>query len=350
MKTPISEVGFAVVALVLFSGLALADDIYWTAGTGDWSNPANWNLGRVPNWNYPDEYVYINNSGIAQLASPNYGFTNKIFLGVNAGEAGTIKVPGGTLYTSWFTLGDKGYGQLDVSGGGYADNSYCIIGSNYGSTGKVTVDGVSTSMSTSVELTVGHAGNGTLRITNGAHVTCRYGRLAFYDRPSVGRVTVDGPGSTWTNTDSLNVGGMGSGILTITNGGLVSIGGRLNIDTSGDPGDSSILISSGGMLAVEGQADGSITAFLDLVSPYQGTDAVQYWNGSEWDNIANATQGVDYTLHYSDGTDPDLPDHTVLTVTAVPEPTTLALLVASGMMLKRRRGKSGCVYGPTPCG
>jgi len=41
-------------------------------------------------------------------------------------------------------------------------------------------------------------------------------------RTSTGRVTVDGPGSSWTNSNGLSVGFDGPGTLDITNGGRVS--------------------------------------------------------------------------------------------------------------------------------
>ena len=42
---------------------------------------------------------------------------------------------------------------------------------------------------------------------------------------SQGTVTVSGAGSTWTNIGTLQVGGLGTGTLTIQNGGTVNSGG-----------------------------------------------------------------------------------------------------------------------------
>ena len=44
------------------------------------------------------------------------------------------------------------------------------------------------------------------------------------DPGSTGAVTVDGAGSTWTNSGDLYVGNSGTGTLTIRNGGTVSNG------------------------------------------------------------------------------------------------------------------------------
>ncbi|MDP6060213.1 MAG: hypothetical protein QGH33_15035, partial [Pirellulaceae bacterium] len=110
-----------------------------------------------------------------------------------------------------------------------------------------------------------------------------------------GTVTVDGPGSTWEISDYLRVGYYGgSGILEINNGGLVSVGGVLWIDRANDK-DDFINMATRGMLALYGEADDSLTDFLDLI---KGTDDIRYWNDDAWAPITAATPGSDYTLEY----------------------------------------------------
>jgi len=123
---------------------------------------------------------------------------------------------------------------------------------------------------------------------------------------------VDGPGSTWTNSNNLYVGRSSSGTLNITVGGLVSVAGSLTIDYDED-GDGFINMATGGMLALWGDADDSLTGFLGLID---GTNAIRYWDGSvlDWADITGATYGVDYTLAYQ--TEGDLAGYTVLTVYA----------------------------------
>ena len=90
------------------------------------------------------------------------------------------------------------------------------------------------------------------------------------------------------------------------------------------------------MLALLGDADDSLADFLNLIS---GTDAIRYWDDSisGWADITGATYGVDYTLtHLTTG---DLTDYTMLTVTAVPEPATLALLGLGGLMVRHCKRK-----------
>jgi T5SS/PEP-CTERM-associated repeat protein len=125
---------------------------------------------------------------------------------------------------------------------------------------------------------------------------------------------ITGAGSKWTNNFPLTVGNSGSGALTITMGGLVSVRGTLTVDSDGS-GDSFINMSTGGMLALWGNADDSLSRFLDLVA---GTDAIRYWNASlaDWAPLTAATLGVDYTLQYLDVG--DLAGYTLLTVGTLP--------------------------------
>jgi hypothetical protein len=76
-------------------------------------------------------------------------------------------------------------------------------------------------------------------------------------------------------------------------------------------------MGTGGMLALAGEADGSLGEFLGLID---GTDAIRYWDESIWGwvDITGATPGDDYTLSYL--TEGDLSGYTALTVTT-PVPT-----------------------------
>ncbi len=86
----------------------------------------------------------------------------------------------------------------------------------------MTVDGVGSSWTNSGDLSVGNSGTGTLTIRNGGTVSNTGLGYLGNNAGSTGTVTVDGAGSTWTNSGDLVVGDSGTGTLTIQNGGAVS--------------------------------------------------------------------------------------------------------------------------------
>jgi hypothetical protein len=74
-------------------------------------------------------------------------------------------------------------------------------------------------------------------------------------------------------------------------------------------------MSTGGALALFGDADDSLAAFLGLIN---GTDAIRYWDESiaGWADITGATYGDDYRLSYLD--EGELAGYTILTVGFIP--------------------------------
>jgi outer membrane autotransporter protein len=156
---------------------------------------------------------------------------------------GTVTVPdthaspwtinNGTLnvgYSAQGTLTIHNGGQLSLSQSGASIS----IGTNAGSTGTVTVDGAGSTMTNSGLLTVGSTGNGTLKILNGGVVNGNSGIVAG-TTGSVGSVVVDGAGSGWTvtsgsaGTGGLTVGQFGNASMTISNGGAVMASGTVSL-------------------------------------------------------------------------------------------------------------------------
>jgi len=138
-------------------------------------------------------------------------------------------------------VGVSGTGALTIQTGGTVSNTLGIIGDNAGSSGTVTVDGAGSTWTNSSDFYVGHVGSGTLTIRNGGAVSNVYGFLGRYSG-GTGTVTVDGAGSTWTNSADLNVGASGSGTLTIRNGGAVSNGYGF---VGSDPGSTGVVTVDG---------------------------------------------------------------------------------------------------------
>ena len=76
----------------------------------------------------------------------------------------------------------------------------------------------------SADVVVGGMGTGTLTILNGGTVISSAGGGSIgLSVGSTGTVTVTGPGSSWNNSPGggLNIGSFGTGTLTIANGGMV---------------------------------------------------------------------------------------------------------------------------------
>src|SRR4029077_8447874 len=93
---------------------------------------------------------------------------------------------------------------LTISAGGNVSNTTGYIGFDSNATGTATVDGQGSTWTNSGDLAVGYSGTGTLHIKNGAMVSNVIGIIGR-DKDSIGTATVDGVGSTWTNSDDLIV-------------------------------------------------------------------------------------------------------------------------------------------------
>ncbi|NLE36975.1 MAG: hypothetical protein GX621_03025 [Pirellulaceae bacterium] len=211
--------------------------------------------------------------------------------------------------------GYEGSGSLIIRDGKMLRSIGGYIGYKSGSTGTVTVDGGMSTWTNDWELYVGLDGAGTLAVTNGGRVANAYGCIGEY-AGSTGTATISGIDSTWNSKGDLFVGHLGNGTLVIDAGGLVSVEGKLTIDSNGGD-DSYVNMATGGMLALFGNADDSLDDFLDLIN---GADAIRYWESSisDWAPIAGAVPGVDYTLVYVADAGSSLFGHTLLTVETVP--------------------------------
>jgi T5SS/PEP-CTERM-associated repeat protein/autotransporter-associated beta strand protein len=121
------------------------------------------------------------------------------------------------------SVGPNGIGILVIQNGGTLANSLGTIGNLPGGLGTVTVTDAGSNWSNAGSVVVGGQGTGTLTIQNGGTVTSGGGSVGL-SAGSNGAVTVTGPGSSWSNGPSggLNIGSFGTGALTIANGGSVS--------------------------------------------------------------------------------------------------------------------------------
>ncbi len=231
-------------------------------------------------------------------------------IGILNGSIASVIVDGvGSNWTNGgrMIVGNHGKGSLTITNGGLVSNTYSIIGhEDANAEGTVTVDGKNSKWVNSGHFYIGYRGRATLSITNGGTVVSNNHCAIGLSPHSSSNVNVEGSGTNWTHYGDLEA--RQNVLLSISNGGLVSIAGTLTI---GFNADQYVDLSTGGMLALKGQADDSITSFLDLVG---GSDEIRFWDDSigDWSHIANATYGEDYTLDYI--TEGDLAGYTLLTV------------------------------------
>ena len=223
--------------------------------------------------------------------------------------------------SEYFGAGYRGEGTLTIAEGRNIRSHFNYLGYHEGSTGSATVSGEDSTWRASI-LRVGNVGEGSLLIENGGKVLSSRGIVSIADG-SNDSVTVTGMGSTWEVTYELNLGKhplllIGQTYSTqaelhIANGGLVRVGSNSSHLGLYVEEDSYINMETGGMLALSGEADGSLSEFMELID---GPGVINYWDGKDWSDIGNAIPAEDYSLEYFEtGV---LSGFTLLTVGTVP--------------------------------
>jgi T5SS/PEP-CTERM-associated repeat protein len=202
------------------------------AGAGStWNNTSNLMVGAI-------------GAGTLMIEAGGGVSSSSGTISSNAGSAGTVTVTGaGSTWTINFglTVGRRGSGSLTIADGGLVSNGFESVindDSLAGSGSTVSVTGVGSRWISGNTLFVGRSGNGTLNITDGGVVS---GGFAYVGRDTDtiarGWVTVEGVGSTWTNSGDIAIGGNGPfttlGTLIVSGGGVVSAGGLLAVEPTG---------------------------------------------------------------------------------------------------------------------
>ncbi|MGY2918364.1 autotransporter outer membrane beta-barrel domain-containing protein [Bradyrhizobium elkanii] len=225
--------------------------------------------------------LYVGTAGAGTLNIENRGGVSNgagsnAYLGYIFGSNGTVTVDGAgssLLVGKELHVGYVGTGFLNIQNGGAVSNDTTFIGSNVGSNGNVVVTGAGSSLSSADFLYVGYSGTGTLDIQNGATVTSAPSATRGIAGIGViagsnGTVTIDGPGSSWTHGGILNVGGGGTGTLTIRNGAVASMIGS----------DIGFLAGSKGTATVTGSGSSWTNSFALFVGD-AGTGTLTIQNG-----------------------------------------------------------------------
>ena len=194
-------------------------------------------MPRTPVGRRLSKKILLASTGLPLLVPAERGWADDISLRGNVIDGATPAITqvitdmGVFLNTSTVTIsgnltfGQSNPGDLVIQNGGTLSNVEGVIGYGVGSVGAVTVSGPGSTWTNSGNLYVGgsETSNGTLTIQNGGKASNLNGGVG-YGVGSVGSVTVSGPGSTWTNAGVLYVGAGGVGTLTIQGGGKVSSG------------------------------------------------------------------------------------------------------------------------------
>ncbi|MEM7304698.1 MAG: autotransporter domain-containing protein, partial [Pseudomonadota bacterium] len=183
----------------------------------------------------------IGNSGMATLNISQGGLVavgRNVRVADNGPSIGSITVDGSSdgFRSTWdisnsLDVGDNGQGTLNILNGGLVNsNNDGRIGDQNGSTGIVTVDGVSNGLRSSWTIGddafFGFRGQATLNIQNGGFVSVNDDVRVADRNTSVAIINVTGSNnglnSTWAVGDDLRMGDGGTATLNINMGGRVS--------------------------------------------------------------------------------------------------------------------------------
>lgn len=270
------------------------------------------------------------------------------WLGYASNGMGTVTVDGtGSSWTcsGWLEIGTAGSGTLAVQNGGSVSSSTGWLGSANNGTGTVTVDGADSTWECTGDLSLGNlsaSGVGSLTISDGGTLWIGDaasnggstgwltisdanssgtdgGNLYIYNGSTLvhsgsvivgdeageyGWATIDGTGSSWTNSVSLVIGYNGSGTLTLQNGASLYNGGGLLVGTYG-PGIATVqnggYVSNAESVYVGMHGSGTLTiqnggrvsntdGWLGYETGGIGTVTIN-GNGSTWENTEDLSLG-----------------------------------------------------------
>jgi T5SS/PEP-CTERM-associated repeat protein len=241
---------------------AFAQTRIWNASTGNWATAANWTPNQLPNSGVDAE---INNAGTAQLQVAGsvrdlylgvpiagFGHLQLSAAGVLSGRDGLIAVGQGSIASATLTgstarwnarnlvLGDLGTATLEIrEAADIVNTGFAVFGQQSGGAGTATVNGVGSTWTNTLDISVGVLSSGELNIEAGGSVISR-DLLIGTGIGSIGTVRVTGTGSSWARNNSsgsgqIEVGGFGKGTLFVSGGGSVGTIGESSIGRQASP-------------------------------------------------------------------------------------------------------------------
>lgn len=265
------------IAVCLFISIPFVSDIYgankyFTETTDNlWSNPLNWDLYELP---LETDTAWILGED-AVLADFTDVVTNTYI--DNYGKVTVSGTDTSLENSSHCIVGYNNDGRLDILNGAHVINTNTILGFNSGSSGSMSLQGVGTTLTSSLSL--GNWGDSTLSVRDGAAVSSEHGSIASYNGVS-GLATIDGSNSSWTVNSVLTVGSGGDGMLNIMNGADVS-------STKASVGKGS---GSVGITTINGTGSTFTLNDLSYVG-YSGTGEVNIINGGNFINSSEIRFG-----------------------------------------------------------
>ncbi|MEN4920481.1 autotransporter domain-containing protein [Achromobacter spanius] len=148
--------------------------------------------------------------------------TQGVLIGHEAGSSGTATLdgPGTRLGSSGVVyVGNVGNGSLQMSSGARLDSTDGYVATEHGSNSSAALSGGAAWVN-SGDFFVGHnaGASGATTVAGGARVESRYGILGDLNGAR-GMMRITGAGSLWQTSSDMNVGRLGQGEMTLTDGG-----------------------------------------------------------------------------------------------------------------------------------
>jgi T5SS/PEP-CTERM-associated repeat protein len=176
--------------------------------------------------------------GTLQVLSGARLETLNLVIGNTAASAGVVEIDGaGSVWdvTGFMNLGISGLSTFEVTGGARVTNTTTARLSTLASgESHAVVSGQHSRWTIGLTLTVGDFGYGTLDILDGGRVIAGDNVIIGDNTNSRGEVVVDGVDSTWEIDGTLDVSHPGEAKLTISNGGFVTATNVLRVGTAGE--------------------------------------------------------------------------------------------------------------------
>ncbi|WP_129778135.1 autotransporter-associated beta strand repeat-containing protein [Peristeroidobacter soli] len=242
--------------------------IVTVTGTGSTFNAATLYVGE-----YNRAELNVLNGGKVVVSGPTSLGVTYTSSGSSTGD-GTVTVSGAgsQLTTSNILVGNSYAGSLSITNGGVvtATTGSVVIGYGTTATGNALIDGTGSRLTVGTFLNVGSAGSGNLAVRNGGTLqTGTSSSVVGLSSGSSGTLSLSGSGSTWTATGLIEVGRSGTGLLSISDGAVVTANasGTALLSASTSTSTARVLISNGGRLTLASslRVGDSGTASFDVV-------------------------------------------------------------------------------------